>query len=179
MYEYLDRRYALALYEIAERNNKVDEYIQDLKEVCDLIENNTDFYEIVKHPEINTTKKKQLFTDLFKGKIDDELLSFMLVLIEKNRILDLRGKLNQLINIDLERKNILRGVVKTAVPILQEELEKLTVIFEKKYEKKILFETEIDKSVLGGVYLRIGNDVIDGTVRSKIQEMKDLMLKKE
>jgi len=179
MYEYLDRRYALALYEIAERNNKVDEYIKDLNEICDLIENNIDFYEIVKHPEINTTKKKQLFTDLFKGKIDEELLSFMVVLIEKNRILDLRGKLNQLINIDLERKNILRGVVKTAVPILQEELEKLTVIFEKKYEKKILFETEIDKSVLGGVYLRIGNDVIDGTVRSKIQEMKDLMLKKE
>lgn len=179
MYEYLDRRYALAIYEIAERNNKVNEYIQDLTEICDLIEGNKDFHEIIKHPQINTTKKKQLFTDLFKGKIDEELLSFMIILIEKNRILHLREKLNQMVNIDLERKNIIRGMVKTAVPLLPEELEKLKVIFESKYDKKILFDTEIDKSLLGGVYVSVGNDVIDGTVKSKIEEMKDLMLKKE
>lgn len=179
MYEYLDRRYALALYELAEKNNKVDEYLTDLKEICDLFESNNDFYEIIKHPQISTNKKKQLFIDLFKGKVDEELLSFMIILIEKNRIVNLREKLNQMINIDLERKNIIRGIVKTAVPLLSEELEKLKDIFEKKYEKTILFKTEIDKSLLGGVYVRVGNDVIDGTVISKIQEMKDLMLKKE
>jgi len=179
MYEYLDRRYALALYEIAERNNKVDDYIQDLKEICDLIEQNKDFYELIKHPQINTIKKKQLFTDLFKGKIDEELLSFMIILIEKNRILHLREKLDQMVNIDLERKNIIRGMVKTAVPLLPEELEKLKSIFEEKYDKTILFDTQIDKSLLGGVYVKVGNDVIDGTVKSKIEEMKELMLKKE
>jgi ATP synthase F1 delta subunit len=120
-----------------------------------------------------------LIDDLFKGKIDEELLAFMIILIEKNRILQLRGKLDQMINIDLERKNTIRGMVKTAIPLLPEELEKLKDIFEKKYDKTILFNTEIDKSILGGVYVSVGNDVIDGTIKSKIQEMKDLMLKKE
>ena len=179
MYEYLDRRYALAIYEVAEKKGKVDEYLKDLREICDLIDNNQDFKQVIRHPQINTTKKKQLFTDVFKGKIDDELLSFMIILIEKNRILYLKEKLNQMEKIDLERKNIIKGVVKTAIPLLPEELEKLKTIFEEKYDKTIIFNTEVDKSILGGVYVSVGNDVIDGTIKSKIEEMKEIMLKKE
>lgn len=179
MHEYLDRRYALALYEIAEKQGKVDEYLHDLRQICNIFDENKDFYEVIKHPKINTTKKKQLFTDLFKEKIEDELLSFMIILIEKDRILQLKDMLNQMENIDLERKNTIRGIVRTVVPLLDEELKQLKDIFEKKYEKIILFDTQIDKSILGGVYVKVGNDVIDGTVKSKIEEMKDLMLKKE
>ena len=179
MYEYLDRRYALAIYEVAEEKGKVDEYLRDLREICDLIDNNQDFHEVIKHPQINTTKKKHLFTDVFKDKIDEELLSFMIILIEKNRILYLREKLNQMENIDLERRNIIKGIVKTAIPLLPEELEKLKVIFEEKYDKTIIFDPKVDKTILGGVYVSIGNDVIDDTLKSKIEEMKELMLKKE
>lgn len=179
MYEYLDRRYALALYEVAESKGKVDEYLQDLREICDLIENNHDFYEVIRHPQINTRRKKQTFINIFKGKIDEELLSFLLILIEKDRILYLREKLNEMEKIDLERKNTLKGVIRTAVPLLDRELESLKSIFEKKYDKNIIFETKVDKSVLGGVYVRVGNDVIDDTVKSKIEEMKDIMLRKK
>ena len=179
MHEYLERRYALAIYEIAETKNAVGEYLSDLREICNVFEENKDFYEILKHPAISTIKKKQLFTDLFTGKIDEELLSFIIILIEKGRILQLKDILNQMENIDLERNNTIRGIVKTVVPLLDGELQQLKDIFEKKYEKTILFDTQIDKSLLGGVYVRVGNDVIDGTVKSKIEEMKELMLKKE
>ena len=133
MYEYLDRRYALAIYEVAEKKGKVDEYLKDLKSICDLIENDKDFQQVIRHPHVNTTKKKQLFTDIFKGNNDD-LLSFMIVLIEKNRILQLRGKLDQMEKIDLERRNIIKGVVKTAIPLLPEELEKLKNFADEKYK---------------------------------------------
>lgn len=179
MYEYLDRRYALALYEVAEEKGKVEEYLQDLREICDIINNNKEFYEVIKHPQINTRKKKQLFINVFKGKIDEELLSFLLILIEKDRILFLREKLNEMEKIDLERKNTVKGTIKTAVPLLENEFKQLKDIFEKKYDKNIIFDTIVDKSVLGGVYIRIANDVIDDTVISKIYEMKDLMLKEK
>lgn len=179
MYEYLDRRYALALYEVAKEKDKVYEYINDLREICDLIENNKDFYEVVKHPQISTKNKKRTFINIFKGKIDEELLSFLLILIEKDRILYLREKLNEMEKIDLERKNILSAVVKTAVPLLESEISDLQEKLEKQYNKKIIMTTEIDKSLLGGVYVRVGNDVIDGTIKSKLEEMKDIMLKRE
>lgn len=177
MYEYLDRRYALALYEVAEEKNKVEEFLKDLRTICDLIENNKDFYEVIKHPQISTKKKKQTFINIFKGKIDDELLSFLLILIEKDRILFLREKLREMEKINLEKNNTLLAKVKTAVPLLDDELNELKENLQKKYNKKIIITAEVDKSLLGGVYVRVGNDVIDGTVKSKLNEIKDLMLK--
>ncbi|MEG0642035.1 MAG: F0F1 ATP synthase subunit delta [Clostridium sp.] len=179
MYEYLDRRYALALYQVAEEKGKVDQYIQDLTEICDLVDTNKDFYEVIKHPQISTKNKKRTFINIFKGNIDEELLSFLLILIEKDRILYLREKLNQMKKIHLEKNNTLLAVVKSAVPLLDSEVDTLKEKLEQKYNKKIIMDTEIDKTILGGLYVRVGNDVIDGTVKSKVNEMKDLMLKRE
>ena len=179
MYEYLDRRYALALYEVAEEKGKVQQYLQDLREICDLIDTNKEFYEVIKHPQISTKKKKRTFINIFKGHIDEELLSFLLILIEKDRILYLREKLEEMEKIDLERKNTLNGIVKTTVPLSKEEFEKLISTLEKKYNKNIILEQIIDESILGGIYVRVNNDVIDGTVKSKLEELKELMLKTE
>lgn len=179
MYEYLDRRYALALYQVAEGQGKVEEYLQDLREICDLIDSNKDFYEVIKHPQISTKKKKQTFVDIFKGKIDDELLSFLLILIEKNRILYLREKLDQMEKIHLDRNNTLIAKIKSVISLTDEQLSNLKEKLEKKYDKKIILEQEIDKSIIGGLYVRVGNDVIDGTIISKLDEMKALMLKRE
>lgn len=179
MYEYLDKRYALALYEVAEENNKVEEYLNDLRQICDLIDNNKDFYEVIKHPQISTKRKKETFINIFKGKIDDQLLSFLLILIEKDRILYLREKLNEMEKIHREKNNTLLAMIKTAVPLLDSEMENLNRILEKKYNKKIIITAEVDKSILGGVFIRVGNDVIDGTIKSKLDEMKDLILKRD
>lgn len=179
MYEYLDKRYALALYEIAEEKGKVDEFLEDLRQICDLIDRDKDFQEVIRHPQISTKKKKETFVSIFKGNIDDELLSFLLLLIEKDRISYIREKLNEMEKIHLERINTLKAVVVTAVPMLDSEKQSLKEKLEKKYDKNIIMTTQVDKSILGGVFVRVGNDIIDGTVKSKLDEMKEIMLKGE
>lgn len=179
MYEYLDKRYALALYQVAEQKGKVEEYLNNLREICNLIYNNKDFYEVIKHPQISTKKKKKMFINIFKGKIDEELLSFLLILIEKDRILYIKEKLNEMEKIHLERNNTLMAIVRTAVPLKEEEASLLKEKLEDKYDKKIEMTTEVDKNLLGGVYVRVGNDVIDGTIKSELDEMKNIMLKRE
>ena len=179
MYEYLDRRYALALYEVAEEKGKVQQYLDDLHEICNLIETNKDFYEVIKHPQISTKKKKRTFINIFKGHIDEELLSFLLILIEKDRILYLKEKLVEMEKIEKKKKNTLKGIVKTTVPLTEEEFSNLVSTLEDKYKKHIILEQIIDEKILGGIYVRVNNDVIDGTVKSKLDELKELMLKTE
>lgn len=179
MYEYLDRRYALALYQAAEEKDKVEEYLKDLREICELIDNNKDFYEVIKHPQISTKRKKETFINIFKGNIDEELLSFLLILIEKDRILFLREKLNEFEKIDLERKNILRGIVKTTVSLKENEFNSLISKLEAKYGKKVILEQVIDPTILGGIYVRINNEVIDGTVKLRLENLKKIMLSTE
>ena len=166
MYEYLDRRYALALYEVAEEKNKVEEYLNDLREICDIIYGNNELYEIIKHPQISTVRKKKTFRNIFEGKIDDELLSFLMVLKEMEKI-------------HLERNNTLLAEVKSVVPLTEDEVTRLVAKLENKYSKKILLKQEIDKSIIGGLYVRVGDDVIDGTVKSRLDDMKQIMLKRE
>lgn len=179
MYEYLDRRYALALYEVGEEKGKVDEYIDDLKYIVNLMKTDTDFLQVIKHPKISTSKKKEIFKDIFSGRIDDDLLSFLLILIDKDRLLYLEEKLKEMEKIHLERHNTLIAEVKTAVPLNEDERQKLASKLEKKYDRNIIIKDEIDKNVIGGVYVRVGDDVIDGTIRAKLLEMKKLMLKRE
>lgn len=179
MYEYLDRRYALALYEVAEKKGKVEEYIEALEQICKIIKSNEDFYNVVKHPQISTRKKKKTFINIFKGRIDEELLSFLLILIEKDRILYLEEKVNEIKKIYLEKHNTLRGVVKTTIPLKDYEYNELHSKLEKKYNKKIILEQEIDKSLLGGIYVRVHNEVLDYSIKSRLDELSELMFKSE
>ena len=133
----------------------------------------------MEHPQISTNEKKAIFDRIFRGKIDDEILAFLKLLIDKGRILYLREKLNQMEKIHLEKNNTLLALIKTSVPMLEDEKERLQAKLESMYNKKIIMKCEIDKKILGGVYVRVGDDVIDGTVRSRLDEMKDIMLVKE
>ncbi|MCT8975808.1 F0F1 ATP synthase subunit delta [Clostridium sp. CX1] len=179
MYEYLDRRYALALYKVAEENGKVEQYLEELRNIVALINNDEEFLQLIKHPQVSTSSKKKLFEQIFKGRIDDNLLSFLLVLIDKGRILQLEGKLNEMEKIHLLKKNQVVAKVKTVIPLLDEEKKSLTEKLEKKFNKKVLLEEEIDSSIIGGIYVQVDNEVIDGTIKSKLEEMKKLMLKRD
>lgn len=175
MYEYLDRRYALALYNVAEEKGKVEEYLRDLREIVAVIDNNEEFQQIIKHPQISTSKKKKTFIKIFKGHIDEDLLSFLLILIEKDRILYLKEKLNEMEKIHLEKMNTMIAEIKTVIPLNEEEKENLILKLSEKYKKNIVLKEEIDESIIGGVFVKVGNDVIDGTVKSRLKDMKKLV----
>ena len=177
MYEYLDKRYALALYTVAEEKGKVEEYLNDLREIVSLMKEDAEFLKVIKHPEISTSRKKKIFIKIFKGKIDEDLLSFLLILIEKDRILFTEEKLKEMEKIHLERNNTLMVEVKTVIPLQESERETLRTKLYNMYDKKIIFDEKLDKNIIGGVYIRVGDDVIDGTIKNKLQEMKKLMFK--
>ncbi|MCY6958784.1 F0F1 ATP synthase subunit delta [Clostridium brassicae] len=176
MYEYLDRRYALALYEVAKEKDKVDEYIQEGKEIVELLEGNEEIQKIIKHPEISTSRKKELFIEIFKGKIYDDLLSFILLLIEKDRILYMKQKIKEMEKIHLQYENKVVAHVKTVIPLNEQERKDLTIKLENKYNKVIILKEEIDKELIGGMYVRVGDDVIDGSIKSKFEEIKNLVI---
>ncbi|MBK5240189.1 F0F1 ATP synthase subunit delta [Clostridium sp.] len=177
MYEYLDKRYALALYTVAEEKGKVEEYLNDLREIVSLMNNDANFMKLIEQPFVSTSVKKKIFINIFKGKIDEDLLSFLLILIEKDRILFTEEKLKEMEKIHLERNNTLLVEVKTVIPLNDSERENLRRKLIDIYDKNIIFVEKIDKRIIGGVYIRVGDDVIDGTLKIKLEEMKKLMSK--
>lgn len=174
MYEFLDRRYAFALYKTCIENGNVDLVLEELKEIVDEIEENEGLRKIVKNPQINRYNKKRIFKEMFEGDIEDELLYFLLLLIDKGRILYLKEKYNQFRQIYLKRNNTVIAKVKSAVTLEENQKEALKFKLEQKYGKTIIMEEETDKSLIGGVLVTVGNEVIDGTVKGRLQELEEI-----
>ncbi|MGN9162478.1 F0F1 ATP synthase subunit delta [Clostridium sulfidigenes] len=174
MYEFLDRRYALALYEMCKEAGNIETVLQELGEVVEEMDNNEGLIKIIRNPQINKHNKKRIFEELFKGKIEDELLSFLLLLIDKGRILYLREKYNQFRLVYLKNNNTVVAKIKSVIPLNHNERETIKSKLEKRYEKTVIIEEEIDKSLLGGMLISVGDETIDGTIKTKLMDLKNI-----
>ena len=175
MYGFLDKRYALALYELAEEQSKVEDFIEDLQEISSIIDESEDFKKILDNPKIGKKEKKKIFEDMFAGKTYDEIISFIGLLIDKGRISELDSMIEQFHLIYLERHSMLEGYVKSVIPLTDEEYDKLLGKLEKKYNKKVILKREIDKDILGGLYVKIGNEIMDGSLAGKYKAIRSVM----
>ena len=178
MYEFLDKRYAQALYDVALTKGKTEEYIEQVQFVVDLIHNNKELASVLKNPEISIRDKKHLFIDAFKGKLDEDVITFLLILIEKDRILFLDEKLVELKKIDLNSKNMKIAHVQTAVSLTEEEKEKLKEKLGEKYNATMVIDEIIDPEIIGGLIIKVGDDLIDASVRNDMNSLKNNLLEK-
>lgn len=175
MYEYLDRRYAKALYDVAITKDRVNKYIHDLSDIVELIDQSADIKQVIRHPEITVKEKKNFFIKLLKGKIDEDLLTFILILVEKDRILYLREKLAELKKLDLEARGSIVATVQSAVPLKDYQRKKLIESLMNRYNKQIILEETIDPQILGGIVIKVGDDLIDGSLRSTVDDLRQNM----
>ena len=166
-------RYAEALFQIGEEENLTDMMYQELSDVVNLIKVNQDFFSVLKSPVISKKEKISLIDNIFENKININIKNFLKILIEQDRIsfiLDISDSYKELLN---EKNNILEGFVISAIPMKKEEIKELEEKLSKKYNKNVTLENKVDKSILGGVLVRLGNEEIDGTVKTRLDKMKE------
>lgn len=179
MYEFLDKRYALALYNVAEEKGKVDEFLKDFEDIVNLFENHEECKILIRHPDISTKEKRDIFIKMFQGKIDEHLLSFLLILIDRGRIEFAGEKLAEMKKIHLKRNKILTAEVRTVMPLEENDRENLINKLQNIYRKQILLTEKIDKRLIGGVYLKVGNDVLDGSIKNKLENIREFIRNRE
>lgn len=166
-------RYAEALFQVGEESNSTEKLYNELKAVVDIIKDNKEFANILKSPIVSKEDKKDLILNVFGSQIDKEMSNFMKVLADKDRlslIASIQEAFKALLN---DKNNILEGVAITAVPMKEEEVKGLQAKLSAKYNKTVILKNEMDESVLGGVLVRLGNEEIDGTVKNRLDKMKE------
>ena len=166
-------RYAEALFQVGEETDSTDKLYGELKAVVDIVKENKDFSNILRSPLVSKEEKKDLITKVFEGKLSQNMINFLKILADKDRLAllaDIEKDFKVLLN---EKNNILEGIVITAVPMKEEEVKELQTKLSAKYNKTVVLENEVDKSVLGGVLVRLGNEEIDGTVKTRLAKMKE------
>ena len=173
----VSERYAGALFSLAEDDGMVaerKEVVTDLIRILDETPELNTFFNAVK---ISREEKKAFIDQIFGEVYDKDMINFLKVLIDKGRIQQLKEILKEFIVKANEALGIKEAVVWSARKLSEEDLAKLKGALEKKYDCQVILSNKIDKSVIAGIKVVVGNSVTDVTVKDRLEKMKGMLLK--
>lgn len=127
---------------------------EELKKVKDLLEKEPRLVEILTDPDIKEEEKKTLIDNIFKGRVSNQ----MLVLLNK---------------IFLRYTQIVSVTAVTAVPMESKAQERLKATLSRKLDKDVILYNEVDKKIIGGILLKVGDRLMDATLLSELKTIRN------
>ncbi|MEI5909103.1 F0F1 ATP synthase subunit delta [Bacillus spongiae] len=166
------KRYALALFELAQSHNQLDLVEEELRAVKEVFEQNGEFLELLESPKLSTEEKKKLVVESFK-KASPILLNTLMLLIDRQRQEHVVGVADQFIHLANGAKGIAEATVYSTKPLSDVEKAAVSSTFAPKVGKQTLkIENKIDSGLIGGLKLRIGNRIFDGSISGKLHRLE-------
>lgn len=173
----VSKEYAKALFLLAKREGKLDEIGDELESFNALVESNKPIKNFLLAPQINAETKVEMLKHALSGKVSEELLKFILVLIQKRRQDHLAGICTSY-HEELNRfYNRVEVFIESAVDLTDKERNALVTKLSEHLERKVVAKAEVNPDLLGGLVCRIGDVVFDGSLRRQIQQLSIQMLK--
>ena len=171
------RQYSKALYEIGEEKDNLFELYDELKELHQTLNENEELSKALLHQRVLVEEKQKVFKRVFEGKLSDDIYKFMLLLIEKRRIYFLENIVQEFRRLVYKHENIITVEVTTAVEMQEETREKLKAKLKEHVDKKIEMEEYCDPDIIGGMIIKVGDYLIDGSIKSKLESLEEKIKK--
>lgn len=167
----IERRYAVALMDALKVKDEQLKADKDLAEIAYMFNNNLQFKKILLDPRLEPRLKSDVVKEIF---VDDNpmLVSFISLLIDKNRIKYIDGISKEYSELARNKNNEIKLKIISATGLTDDEINGITDKYKKVYNAaNVSYEQFIDESVIGGVKVIIGNKVYDGTVKTQLNNM--------
>ena len=178
MAKLISKTYGDALFELAVEKDKVDVLLQEIEQLKEVLSENEDFGRLMNHPKIIKEEKIQVAKDVFAGRVSDELLGFLTIVIAKDRYKDIDAILDYFIAEVKRHKGIGIATVTTAVPLREEQCKKIEQkLLDTTQYTKMEMHYDLDESLIGGMVVRIGDRVVDSSIKTKLSELQKELLK--
>ena len=174
----ISKTYGDALFELALEENAVDSLAEEVQMVLNVLEENEELMKLLHHPKIVKEEKIKIIQDIFKGRVSDNLTGFLEIIVDKDRYNEIPSIFRFFLDLVKEYKNIGVAYVTTAVELkdAQKEDLKKRLLETTKYETfEMHYQT--DASLIGGMVIRIGDRVVDSSIKSKLEEMSRNLMK--
>ncbi len=168
----LSERYALAIYEFAKGKNKIMKVYEELNELANNITKDKNLKVLLTHPLIEDKNKKEIISKAYSKTFTEQTINIILYLIDKRRIEYLEHIMIDYLKLYYSENNILKVEAIFAVKPSNNQEENLLKRLKKKYLKDIKMSVKVDKSILGGGILKIGDEIIDGSLKRQFEVLK-------
>ncbi|MBQ8558651.1 MAG: ATP synthase F1 subunit delta [Tyzzerella sp.] len=172
MAKLVSKTYGDALFAVALEENRMDEFFEAVKVVAEILRTNDEFGKLMNHPKIMKEDKVKIVEDTFSGRIPKEIVGMMTILVTKGRAEEMLSVFDYFIDLVKEEKKIGIASVTTAVQLSDKQKAKVEqrLLDTTKYET---FEMNysVDASLIGGMVIRIGDRVVDSSIKTKLYEL--------
>jgi F-type H+-transporting ATPase subunit delta len=170
------RSYATALFELGERTGEHEAFTRAFASVNALVESDPRIRNFLRSPQIAVAEKKQALADAFGDRLPRLFLNFLMVVLDKRRQRLLRaisGEYDRMLDEHLGRLNVAVTLARDPDPTtLAEITRRLTALL----QKSVIAHVRVDPEILGGIVVRYGDNVMDGSLRRRLLHLRGRML---
>ena len=168
--------YAESLFRLASAEEIADRVEEELHELERLYQSNPEMKEFINNPRVKAEGKKDALVELLGDKLSRVTLNHMHLLIDQERGRMLPKVAEEFYRLASEARAKVTAEVITAVPISDDTRDKLGETLRRLTRKDVFMRARVDESILGGAVVRVGDKVLDGSVLSKLNQLKKQML---
>ena len=166
--------YAKALIGAAEKNGKTDEVVEELGSlVSDVLEKFPGFEATIGSPRLSADEKNEMIDRVFGSRASEELKTFLKVLCQHERLDCLREVQHEANRLRNDLRNRTQVAVTTATELSDEEKANIVHELQVKLSCDVDLLHNVDEDIIGGIVVRVGDQVVDGSVRSKLRQMRE------
>ena len=169
--EIIAKRYADAFLEYAKEGVGFDKGLEELQDAKRVIRDNEDLRNFLSRLEFTNTEKYKVVDSVF-GEFSREIRHLIKLLIVKRRI-DLFFDIAEYARITYAHGIEIDAVLKTSYPLDTKYIEAIKTALEKKTNKKLHLYVQLEPDLVGGVCAKIGNLIIDGSVKKRLEDLKE------
>ena len=169
------RRYAEAMFQIALKQNTVDRTLEDVNNITQVFANRKLAY-LLREPKVPAQRKEKALREALTTKVQSTSLNLALLVVQRELVDMMPNLAKELETLVLNYRNEAIAEVTTAAPLDQEHINSVKQALERSTGKSIIMTTRVDPTILGGVVARVGDQLIDSSVRYRLQALQRELL---
>jgi F-type H+-transporting ATPase subunit delta len=169
------RRYAEAAFQVASRDGTLDEWRSQLDAAASVVSDER-VVKVLANPAIAVERRAAVLTELLGERASGPVQNLIQLLLRRGRIEALPHVAEAFRRLDDDRQGIAHATATTAAKLTAEEVKALTDRLERSTGRRVALDVEIDPSLLGGLVVRIGDRMIDGSVRGRLERLRNQLI---
>lgn len=171
----VDLTYGEALKAAARETGKEKEILEEAQQVLALMEEEPDLHAFINYPAISADEKKEVLGRIFEGKICNELLNFLYVLVDKRRTMHLEKIIKVFRELIEKEDGVSYGTVYSVVELTDDRIKDLEEQTSKLLQMNVRLNNELDPKLIAGIKILVEGKIIDASYRKRFDELASQM----
>ena len=169
------KEYAEALFMLACERDALDGYGADLELVADVLRDESEYLDLLSCPSVPVLERENALKAAFEGKISEDVLSLLCILCARGRIRETLDCIKEYKKLLTEYKKVKTAVIYSPCELSADEKQRLKEKLEGASGYSVSLDCRVDSAMLGGMVVEFDGKVMDGSVKARLQEVKDVI----